>query len=546
MTGGFTTDTGLYKVGSAFVAYKTRIAGDDESYGWYSYELAGWVKEADVSGESTTAKFVKTGAKFYSESGFTTELGTVTARNFVTVAISATDGGTCTAVTLYGGRFVVVGSTVVFTAAANTGFKELSFTVNGAASTKSVLVGDLDIVAVATFCPTSYGVRNDGVSGSGSSTVSVGSTPVGEGQSVPAGVGAVVSVSATPATGNAFAYAEIDGRRIASNPATFTIADRAGSAVIPVRTVFSAVAVIRDTIVVGANGSAVVTLDGSVVTRDADGKFTATLGGVYTVTAMPNSGYRIEGFYENGRKVASGSSYVFVQDEAPRMITIAFAEAETIAVYVYSGGDISSSAEEWNGCTCAVERPSGTGIGTYTFTPSAADGYHFVRLYIEDTDETGKGRVIPAGQSLAVYIDFSSRVVAIFAADDAPDEPEDEDQGNATHTTATLNAWEGSEARMTARWRSRRNVFTKPVSMSAARVCANGYGSNGPVITIAAYESPNTKDGMEVSIPVDNQDAFRLPKERPEKYVEVEVASDSRVLELAVATSMEGLWQASS
>jgi len=43
------------------------------------------------------------------------------------------------------------------------------------------------------------------------------------------------------------------------------------------------------------------------------------------------------------------------------------------------------------------------------------------------------------------------------------------------------------------------------------------------------------------AISVENQDARRLPRLRPEKYVVVEIRGRSVVTDVAVATSMQGL-----
>ena len=544
MIGGCSiSTTGRFKVGAAFVAYKTRIGADTETYGWYSDELGGWLSGTP----SADSRNVSNGESFYSDSGCTQALGTVSAGVTLCVVSCASVGsGSCSvSSTLYGGRYAAQGSSVTFSSVAGSGRKELSFTVNGVASAKTV-TASADLTAIATFVPTSYSVSHEATSG-GTSIVTVG------GENLPSGntksgvaAGTEVVVSATPNSGMMFLYAEIDGRRFVTNPTVFTIEDRTDDSIFNVKCVFGSVSSMTDQVVVTGSGDVVVTRDGSEVELDDNGRFEASVGAIYVVSATPESGMKVGGFYENGRLVSTASSYTFVQDAADRVITVAFVAESPIVVNLFCGGDTSSQSESWNGCTCSVVVPSGSTIGTYTFTPHAASGYHFVRLYIEDGDGTGKGRVIPAGQSLAVVIDFNARIVAIFAADLSPVEPQDEDQGNATRTTATMKEWEGGLAHMVATWRSKRNVFPKPVALSSVRVYANGYGVTLPSLKIATYESPATSDGRETELHLRNQDARRIPSRRPEKYVELEVKSDERVLELAVSTSMEGLWQRSS
>ena len=544
---GYTSTTGKFKIGGVFLAAKTRLPADDESYGWYSYELEGWLDEDDLTGTGDT-RTVNANAPFYATSETSgTANGTVSAEvTFYVVSASSVGSGSCgVSTSLYGGRFVVAGTSVTFTATPSANHKVLSFKVNGSES-ELTATANSDLIAVATFCPTSYSVKHETPSG-GTSVVTVDETTVEPGETE-SGVeaGADVVVTATEAAGKAFLYTEVDGTRYVANPLTFQIQDRPSDDIFNIRAVFGDIASMTDTIVADGDGSVVVKQGDTVVELDDAGKFTATVGAIYTITATPGTGKRVDGFYENGRLAASGTVYTLIQDTAPRTVLVKFADERAISLNLFVGPDITAQTTEWNDCTCGVTTPIGTTVGTYTFAPSAADGYRFVRLYIEDLDGTGKGRVIPAGQSYAVYLDFNARVIAIFAANDMPAEPSDVDQGNATETTGIMKEWEGSEARMTAKWCSRRNVYEKPVAFAAARVYANGYANGLPKLTVATYASPVTTDGNAVEVVARNQDSFRLPKKRPEKYVEIEVASDARVLELAVSTSVGGLWDRTS
>lgn len=554
-----TSENGKFKLGGRFVAYRTRVGTDSEgeaTYGWYSYELGGWVRDEDVEGVSDTVKEIADGSDVYSDSGKVTVFDSVDGPFvFCGVSVSTFGGGSVAvgADTVYGGRYVKSGSTVSLEAVPDPGRRKLSLKVDGADYDIPVEVTS-DIVVTAEFCPTTYSVRHMQPAGGGSSEVRVGGAvvqPGGERTGVP--VGTRVEVAAAEAPGAAFLYVEVDGTRYVDNPHSFDVYDRVGDGTFDVRCAFGSVATATDSVSVSGSGSVSVRRGSAVVRLDEAGRFVANVGSVYSVLAVPGEEMRVGGIYENGRLVTSSSNYSFVQDSAARDLTVAFVSARDIDVTLFSGGDTYSRTETWNGCSCSAEVPHGTTVGTYTFTPSftpeAAGKYVFSSLYVEDLDGTGKGSVIPAEGSspVSAYIDFNARVVAIFEETDAPAEPEDEDQGGDPQPTeVALRMWEGSEARMTATWRSGRVVYTKPVSFSSARVMANGYSESLPVLRLACYESPSVSDPAETVATVACQDAFRLPKRRPEKYVEVEVSSDSRVLEVAVSTSMEGLWQASS
>lgn len=100
--------------------------------------------------------------------------------------------------------------------------------------------------------------------------------------------------------------------------------------------------------------------------------------------------------------------------------------------------------------------------------------------------------------------------------------------------------WEGSALPKWLTWRSKRFVLPKPANMAAVRVYADDYPVNAGVYTSSSPGAP-VEQGVHVELPLELQDARRLPRMRPEKYIEVEVQSRTGIQEVATSTSMEGL-----
>jgi len=111
-----------------------------------------------------------------------------------------------------------------------------------------------------------------------------------------------------------------------------------------------------------------------------------------------------------------------------------------------------------------------------------------------------------------------------------------------TQDTDAIYKWEGGTANKMMTWRSKRYVASKPFNPSSARVYADAYH-----VTLSIYMSSSPDAPSPVtptaSVYARNQNGFRLPMARPEKYVEIEVQSQSDVTEAVVSTSMEGLAQ---
>ncbi len=106
--------------------------------------------------------------------------------------------------------------------------------------------------------------------------------------------------------------------------------------------------------------------------------------------------------------------------------------------------------------------------------------------------------------------------------------------------TDAIYKWEGDTVNKMASWRSKRFMASKPFNPSSARVYADAYP-----VTLSIYmsSSPDAPSALTptVSLYARNQDGFRLPMARPEKYIEIELRSQHDVTEAVVSTSMEGL-----
>lgn len=105
-------------------------------------------------------------------------------------------------------------------------------------------------------------------------------------------------------------------------------------------------------------------------------------------------------------------------------------------------------------------------------------------------------------------------------------------------------AWEGSSENKTMEWTSKVYVMPKPFDPVAARVDAAGY----PVdLTVRTYSSPDKANPLPVRdhaltsqnpLAVRSQDGRRLPRMRPERYVQFTVRAANEVDAVAIGTNM--------
>lgn len=111
-----------------------------------------------------------------------------------------------------------------------------------------------------------------------------------------------------------------------------------------------------------------------------------------------------------------------------------------------------------------------------------------------------------------------------------------------TQDTDAIYKWEGDTVNKMASWRSKRFMASKPFNPSSARVYADAYPVTLSIFMSSSPDAPSLTEPT-VSVHARNQDGFRLPMARPEKYIEIELRSQHDVTEAVVSTSMEGLAQ---
>lgn len=108
--------------------------------------------------------------------------------------------------------------------------------------------------------------------------------------------------------------------------------------------------------------------------------------------------------------------------------------------------------------------------------------------------------------------------------------------------TDAVYQWEGGTANKQMIWRSKRYVANKPFNPSAAKVYAALYPAELNLYMSSSPDAPSSYSPT-ASVSAVNQDGFRLPMARPEKYLEIEVKSAGEVATVVVSTSMGGLAQ---
>lgn len=103
-----------------------------------------------------------------------------------------------------------------------------------------------------------------------------------------------------------------------------------------------------------------------------------------------------------------------------------------------------------------------------------------------------------------------------------------------------LVLFEGGSVNRAAKWRGKTYVSSMPVNFSCAKVYAEGYPVALDVGTAQSPDTPHLEANVVRSLASD-QDPFRLPSRRREKYAMVGVETTFPVTAFAVSTSMEDL-----
>ena len=149
----------------------------------------------------------------------------------------------------------------------------------------------------------------------------------------------------------------------------------------------------------------------------------------------------------------------------------------------------------------------------------AKNGYKFVGwFYDRDND-----RLLSDNQKYTFEVKYGIEVFAKF-----------EEDRNAIYK------WEGSSVMKTLRWKSKVYVSTKPFDPGCARVDATGYGVK---LRVDLYSSPDIqpKNNNFKDVTIMSQDCRRLPKSRPERYMQIGLQANKEIDSVFVGTSMMGI-----
>lgn len=102
--------------------------------------------------------------------------------------------------------------------------------------------------------------------------------------------------------------------------------------------------------------------------------------------------------------------------------------------------------------------------------------------------------------------------------------------------------WEGSRENKMMTWKSRLFVAPRPFSPSACRVDTDGYPLKLLKVEMYSSPTPNSPPAATSELKnIESQSPRRLPKRRPERYLQFTVENDSEVDSVVVGTSMEGM-----
>jgi uncharacterized repeat protein (TIGR02543 family) len=147
----------------------------------------------------------------------------------------------------------------------------------------------------------------------------------------------------------------------------------------------------------------------------------------------------------------------------------------------------------------------------------AKNGYKFVGWFYDSNGE----RLLSNNQRYTFEVKYAITIYAKF-----------EEDRNAIYR------WEGSNIMKTLRWQSKVYVSTKPFDPGCARIDAVGYGVKLRVDLFSAPDiQPKNNNFKDVTIL--SQDCRRLPKSRPERYLQIGLQSNKEVDAVFLGTSMK-------
>ena len=194
-----------------------------------------------------------------------------------------------------------------------------------------------------------------------------------------------------------------------------------------------------------------------------------------------------------------------------------------------TGSDSSMGYFDMSPETSARETAGGVISDTYdqgesvTLTAGVVNGYVFDGWY----SDAGGGvqHLVSSSSRYTVTVQTAVSLFAKFVEDEY-----------------AIYLWEGGTENKKFFWRSKRYKATNPFNPAAAMV----YGDAYPVtLNLYMSSSPDAPAATvaTVSVAARDQNGFRLPAARAEKYLEIEVGSTADVSEVTVSTSMGGLSQ---
>lgn len=197
------------------------------------------------------------------------------------------------------------------------------------------------------------------------------------------------------------------------------------------------------------------------------------------------------------------------------------------AGYAY-GNDRTMGAVKVNGKGVAIGDTYVTDDVIYadeaTFRAEPLGGYRFVGWYTSETELSDETLYSRAAETV-VFIDDTNGI-SLYAKF-APD-------------PNGIYRWEGSAQNKLMEWKSKVYVGSKPFNPSALRVDATGYP---PLeVTVGMFSSPDADATATARLTnIVSQDSRRLPRLRPERYMQIGVKHDAEVDAIFVGTSMGGL-----
>ena len=211
---------------------------------------------------------------------------------------------------------------------------------------------------------------------------------------------------------------------------------------------------------------------------------------------------------------------------------------EMIPVSVRYGYDSSSDMGEISVKHSGQESTNDIKVfkgGSVTFIANPYPGFTFVGWYVNDWPPVQSNQYSVLNETDA-QITHAMTLYAVFAID----------SDNPGTNIGKILKWEGDKKNKTMLWKSKIYVGDKPFNPGTCRVDACGYGNDDKAsllkLTVSGFSSPDTQPTTSATLPIVNsQNARRLPRLRPERYMQVEVEANVEVDALFIGTSMGGL-----